>query len=81
MDRGQLGALSVALLGLVIAGVVGIYGSSIAAAVIAVVPIGGPTAGIFFARGNPLPALPIPRPGRSQGAPVEPHRPGSPESS
>jgi uncharacterized membrane protein len=56
MNRGQLIAAGVALIGLSLAALVGIVGNPWAAAVIAVVSIGGPTAAVYLARGNLVPA-------------------------
>lgn len=50
MDRGQFMAVAVALGGLCIAGIVGIYGSAFAASVIAAVSVGGPTAAVALTR-------------------------------
>jgi uncharacterized membrane protein len=50
MNRGQILAGIVALGGLGIAGVVGIFGSAIVGSIIAIVAVGGPTAAVFLAR-------------------------------
>jgi hypothetical protein len=49
MNRGQWGALIVAVAGLGISGAVGIFGYWVASAVIAVVSVGGPTAAVILA--------------------------------
>jgi uncharacterized membrane protein len=49
-DRGQTIAASVAIGGLIISGIVGIFGNPWVAAVIAIVSVGGPTAAIWLAR-------------------------------
>jgi uncharacterized membrane protein len=50
LDRGQVIAACVALGGLVLASVEGIWGNAWVAAIIAIVSVGGPTAAIWFAR-------------------------------
>lgn len=55
MDKSQRNALIVALLGLLVAGAVGIWGNWIAAAVIAIVAVGGPSAATILARYLPRP--------------------------
>jgi uncharacterized membrane protein len=68
LDRGQhIGAI-VALGGLVLAAIVGIYGNMWAAIAIAVVAVGGPTAAIVLAR--------IFGPSTPPGAPQPPTTPG-----
>ncbi len=49
MNRGQWGALIVAVVGLAISGAVGIFGHWLASAVIAVVSVGGPAAAVVVA--------------------------------
>jgi uncharacterized membrane protein len=49
MNRGQWGALIVAVVGLGISGAVGILGHWVASAVVAVVSVGGPTAAVLLA--------------------------------
>ena len=49
MDRGQLTAVSVAISGLILAAIVGIWGSSLAAIFIALFAVGGPTAALAIA--------------------------------
>lgn len=56
MNRGQWLSFAVALAGLALAAVVGIWGSAFAAAVIAIVGVGGPTAATWLARRTPPPA-------------------------
>lgn len=53
MDRSQHNALIVSLVGLLIAGAVGIWGSWVAAAIIALVAVGGPSAATVLARYMP----------------------------
>jgi uncharacterized membrane protein len=62
MNRGQLIAASVAIIGLGLAALVGIVGNPYVAMVIAVVSIGGPTAAVYLARGGvtPTPRQPPP---------------------
>jgi uncharacterized membrane protein len=50
MDRGQIIAGVVAVWGLTLAAICAIFGNPYAAGVIAIVAIGGPTAAIFLAR-------------------------------
>lgn len=50
LNRGQFIAASVALLGIAIAGFVGLYGNLWVAGVIAIVGVGGPTAAVWLAR-------------------------------
>lgn len=59
-DRAQIGSLVVAAGGIVIAGVVGIVGSWIAASVIAIVAVGGPLAAVALASHFNKPQLPPP---------------------
>jgi uncharacterized membrane protein len=54
MNRGQWGALAVALGGLLIAGLVGIYGNWIAASFIALFAVGGPTAAVVIAANSSI---------------------------
>jgi uncharacterized membrane protein len=54
MNRGQWGALAVALGGLSIAGVVGIYGNGIASAFIALFSVGGPAAAVMLASNSSI---------------------------
>ena len=82
-DRSQRNALIVALGGLGLAAIVGIFGNMWAAIAIAVVSIGGPTAAIWLARNVRKPAaplsptsnLPVPSP---PSAPPQPNSSGSP---
>jgi uncharacterized membrane protein len=68
MDRGQIIAGSVALWGLTVAAVVGIFGNPWVAGIIAIVAIGGPTAAVILARNTgpakkpepPKPQVPAP---------------------
>ncbi len=55
MNRSQVFALAVALAGLLVAGAVGIWGSWVAASVIAIVAVGGPSAATVIARYLPAP--------------------------
>ncbi len=55
MDRGQIGALCVSLVGLAVAGLVGIWGNPWVGAVIAVVSVGGPAAAVLLAANSSLP--------------------------
>ncbi len=83
LDRSQRNALIVALGGLGLAAIVGIFGNMWAAIAIAVVSIGGPTAAIWLARNVRKPAaplsptsnLPVPSP---PSAPPQPNSSGSP---
>lgn len=57
MDRGQLIAAGVAVIGLCLAALVGIVGNPYVAAAIGVVSTGGPTAAVYLARGDMTPRL------------------------
>jgi hypothetical protein len=50
MDRAQKFAFGVAMAGLVISGLVAIYGNWIVASIIAIVSVGGPSAATVLAR-------------------------------
>lgn len=54
MNRGQWGALAVSLIGLVIAGVVGVYGNGITASFIALFSVGGPAAAVLLASNSSI---------------------------
>ncbi len=50
MDRGQIIAATVAIVGLFLAAWVGVWGNVVAACIIAIASIGGPTAAVVLAR-------------------------------
>jgi uncharacterized membrane protein len=54
MNRGQWGALAVALGGLLIAGIVGVYGNGLASAFIALFAVGGPTTAVVLASNSSI---------------------------
>lgn len=54
INRGQSGALAVSVIGLVIAGVVGVYGNGIAASFIALFAVGGPAAAVILASNSSI---------------------------
>ena len=62
MDRGQILAGVVALGGLIVAGIVGIFGSAVVGSIIAVVSIGGPTAAVGIVRNWGRTSTPTPPP-------------------
>lgn len=58
MKRGQVLAAAVAAIGLIVSGVDAIFGNPWAAAIIAIVAVGGPTAAVALTRPRSLPVLP-----------------------
>jgi uncharacterized membrane protein len=73
MNRGQLIAAFVAIWGITLAAVVGIFGSLYVGIALAVVSIGGPTAAIWIAKGMNHKAPPVASPPTSSSS--DPRKP------
>ncbi len=54
MNRGQWGALIVALVGIAASAIVGMFGNAFVASILAVVSVGGPTAAVVLASNSSL---------------------------
>jgi uncharacterized membrane protein len=79
MNRGQLIASGVAIVGLILAALEGIVGNPYVATVIAIVCVGGPTAAVYLARGTTGTSSPQPAPSSSKPTKAAPER-GNPIS-